>query len=115
MENVMNVLIVKFALQGIDDESYAALTRQAAPGIAESPGLITKMWLDGRESGQYGGVYLFECREAIDRYLASPPIAGFFASGVCRNVEIEIHDILEPASAITSGPLAGQFAASLAA
>jgi hypothetical protein len=66
MEFDMNVLIVKFSLQGINHETYAGFSVEAAPGVAEAPGLLTKAWLSKPETNEYGGVYLFKSREAID-------------------------------------------------
>ena len=101
----MNVLIVKFSLQGIDHESYAGMSLEVAPGVAEAPGLLVKAWLSRPEANEYGGVYLFESREAIEGYLASPLIQAFFETGPVTNVRIEIFDTLGPATSITSGLL----------
>jgi quinol monooxygenase YgiN len=101
----MNVLIVKFSLQGIDHETYAGFSLEVAPGVAETPGLFTKAWLSKPETNEYGGVYLFESREAIDAYLTSPAIQAFFETGPCTNVGIEVFDTLEPATSMTSRPL----------
>jgi hypothetical protein len=105
MELDMNVLIVKFSLKGIDHETYAGFSLEMAPGVAEAPGLLTKAWLSKPEINEYGGVYLFESREAIEAYLSSPAIRAFFETGPCTNMRTEIFDTLEPATSITSGPL----------
>jgi hypothetical protein len=111
----MKVLIIRFRLQGVDHETYATTAGQLAPEIARAPGLVTKWWIDGAETGTYGGVYLFTDQQAIDQYLTSPTIAGFVSSGVPIDLQTEILDVLSAATAITAGPVAGSFPAKAAA
>ncbi|MBX3069499.1 MAG: YdhR family protein [Thermomicrobiales bacterium] len=111
----MKVLIVRFRLQGVDHEMYVATAEQLASEIARSPGLVTKWWVDGAETGTYGGVYLFTDQQAIEQYLASPTIAGFVSSGVPVDLQTEVLDVLAAATAITAGPLAGSFPVKAAA
>lgn len=111
----MNVLVVRFRLNGLDHEAYAAAASQMAPEIAQAPGLVTKWWIDGAATGVYGGVYLFTNQESIDQYLASPGVAGFFASGVPVDLQSEVFDVLDAPTAITAGPVAASFIAQVAA
>lgn len=102
----MNALIVKFRLDSIDDAKYVAMSEQWAASVAQVPGLIAKAWLRDAEAGQYGGMYLFESRAAISAYLESPLIQSFASSGMVTNLNAEVFDLVEPATTITSGPIA---------
>jgi quinol monooxygenase YgiN len=106
----MNVLFVKFSLKGMDDETFYGFTVEAAPAIAEVPGLISKAWLVDPDTGQYGGSYLFEDREAIEAYMQSPIIQDWIAAGNYDNLSVEIFDTLEPATSVTSMAILRGFA-----
>lgn len=111
----MNVLIVRFRLQGVDHDTYEKTAGQLAPEIARTPGLVTKWWIDGAETGVYGGVYLFTDQHSIDQYLASSTIVGFLSSGVPVDLQTEILDVMDAATAITAGPVAASFPVGVAA
>jgi putative monooxygenase ydhR len=76
----MHVLIINFTLDGLDEKGYRDVCADLAPAFAALPGLTAKIWLADPEKNTYGGVYLFEDREAMEGYLASDLLAGVGAS-----------------------------------
>ncbi len=73
----MQVLIVNFKLNGMTHDELVAAATEHGPVFRDGvPGLIEKVFLDGEESGIYGGVYKFEDRPSLDTYLASEIWAG---------------------------------------
>lgn len=67
----MHAQIVTFTLNDLDEAGYRALGAELAPAYATLPGLLTKVWLASPETNTYGGVYLWDDRAAMDRYLGS--------------------------------------------
>jgi hypothetical protein len=74
----MHVQVVNFNLKGMNYEEYRATFDPTAPIIADLPGLISKVWLENKETNTYGGVLLWRDREAmaaamqIEPYLSLP-------------------------------------------
>ena len=67
----MHVQIVEFQLNDTTEEQYRAMCAELAPAFSELPGLLAKVWLADIPSGTYGGVYLWESRQAMEDYKAS--------------------------------------------
>jgi hypothetical protein len=68
-----------------------------AHDIANEPGLVWKIWLEDRESGHAGGVYLFEdaataqrYREKHERRLAASGLTGVTANAFSVNPELSL-------------------------
>ena len=101
----MQILIVTFNLNGIDEAAYRGLTEQVAPVFPGVPGLLSKIWLADRSSNTYGGVYVFSSREAVQGYLDSEIVAGLRANPSIANVEARVFDTIEAATRVTQGPL----------
>lgn len=90
----------------IPTEDFKAASLKAAEPISQMPGLIWKVWIYDEENRHGGGIYLFESREAVDAYLATPMVDAFRNNPVLSNLSIKVFDIGEEASAITRAPLA---------
>ena len=103
----MHVLIVNFNLKGIDEAQYSAMCDQIATAFAAVPGLLSKVWLKDSASGNYGGVYLFQDREAFERYKRSDLCQKVATHPNLANVSMKDFDILEAPTRVTNGLLAG--------
>lgn len=101
----MQILIVTFALDGLDPEAYAAHCAKVAPRFAALPGLIAKLWLADPATNTYGGVYLWEHRAALEAYLASDLVQGMRANPAFANLTMRTFATLPEATAQTTGPL----------
>ncbi len=77
----------------------------AAQPIADTPGLLWKVWLMNEADQATGGIYLFESEEALQAYLAGPIVASMKSNPVLSNLSVKVYDVLERHSAITRGPL----------
>ena len=60
----MHIQVINFELN-IPHEDYIAGATEAASVFAEMPGLISKHWLGDKENQIYGGVYVWESKEAF--------------------------------------------------
>ena len=99
----MHLQIFNFHLEGMNDEAYRALCDELAPAFAAVPGLRSKVWLADRAGNTYGGVYVWESRDAMNQFAASelcsavvnhPNLAGI------RSIDFEV---LEAPTRVTRG------------
>jgi len=77
----------------------------AAQPIADTPGLIWKVWVMNEAGREAGGIYLFESEDAAHAYLSGPIVAALKASPDYSNISAKLFDVLESHSAITKGPV----------
>jgi heme-degrading monooxygenase HmoA len=102
------IQIVTFNLAGLEPEDYAAHCEQVAPRFAELPGLRAKIWVAQPETNTYGGVYVWESREAMAAYVDGPQFAALLANEGMVDVTDRHFDVLAAPTAITAaGRLAG--------
>ena len=78
-------------------EEYSSL----AHSIANVPGLICKVWTENPETGEAGGIYLFENEASLDSYLTGK-IERLKASGIDA-VRARKFDVNERLTEITRG------------
>jgi quinol monooxygenase YgiN len=76
----VHVQIVNFSLKDLSEDGYRALGAELAPAYGSLPGLLAKVWLASPETNSYGGVYLWEDRAAMERYLASDLLKSVMSS-----------------------------------
>lgn len=63
-------LVFRFPFPGPWGEGFTEHARGLAADIAAEPGLRWKLWLEDRENGHAGGIYLFEDAATAERYRA---------------------------------------------
>ncbi len=99
----MYVQVVNFNLKDITEQDYRAMCDQAAPVFAAMPGLIAKYWLADAETNTYGGVYIWESREALDGYRNGKVFAGVKGNPHLTNVTSREYGILDAPTRVTRG------------
>ena len=77
----------------------------AAQPIADTPGLLWKVWLMNEAESEAGGIYLFETESAVQSYLAGPMVAALKASPVLSKISAKVFDVMAYHSAVTRAPL----------
>jgi len=102
----MHVLIINFNLRGIDDAQYARLCDDVAPAFAAVPGLASKLWIKNSDTGTYGGVYIFESRDALNRFQASDLFRAIAVNKNFAHITANDFEILEEPTRVTHGLLA---------
>jgi hypothetical protein len=100
----MHALFVSYVLRGSDPVQHSELCEQLAPAVAAVPGLLAKTWLTNRETGRFGGFYVFASREAFERYVASELYDTLLSSGSVAAVSASDFSIAELPTALTRGP-----------
>jgi hypothetical protein len=63
------LLQIDFPMDGPWGEEMATAYGKLAETIAETPGLVWKIWTENAETGEGGGIYLFEDQTSLERYL----------------------------------------------
>jgi hypothetical protein len=76
-----------------------------AQPIADTPGLVWKVWLVNETKKEAGGIYLFESEDAANAYVGSPIVAALKASPAVSNISAKMFSVLGEHSAITRAPL----------
>lgn len=99
----MEILIVNFSLDGIDERQYLALCDEIAPAFAAVPGLVSKVWLADPEAGVYGGVYTFASADALDAFLASELFSGVGATPGLAGIGVRRFKVIAEPTAVTRG------------
>jgi heme-degrading monooxygenase HmoA len=102
--NVMHVLIVNFGLDGISEEQYGGLAESVAPAFADLPGLVSKAWLANEETNIYGGVYIWQDRQAMEAYKQSDIYKGMANNPHFKDVTVKDFAVLENPTRTTRGP-----------
>lgn len=67
----MYVTYVTFNLSGIDESAYSEAVKTLAPGYAQVPGLLSKVWIKQSKIGAYGGIYFWASKSHYENYQES--------------------------------------------
>ena len=91
----MHIQVINFNLEGINRAEYEAVCDELAGAFAALPGLISKHWLADEENNTYGGVYIWETRDAYEAYLNSELFVGVGANPALLNIVSNDFDVIE--------------------
>jgi quinol monooxygenase YgiN len=99
----MHILIINFSLEGIDEEQYSEQVESVAPAYASLLGLVSKTWLANQETNTYGGVYVWQDREAMENYLQTEIFKGMVDNPYLGEVTARDFAVLEGPTQVTRG------------
>ncbi len=88
-------------ISGAEWKETAASLAQA---FADLPGLQWKLWMLNEETGEAGGIYLFEDETARQGFLNGPLAAQVKAAPFLRDLSIKQFEVMEEVSEITRAP-----------
>jgi len=77
---------------------------EEAQFLANIPGLLWKIWLLNRETGDAGGIYLFADEATIEDYIQGPVVAQFLSDPMWT-ANVKVFDFLPTPSAVTRAPV----------
>jgi len=97
----MHILIINFNLHELSREQYEGVCDELASTFAAVPGLISKTWLANEETNTYGGVYLWEDKQAMLNYQDSELYAGIGANPALVNITATDFEVIEAPSKVT--------------
>ena len=94
---MLTALIFHFPFPGPWGEAFTEYARDIARDVAGEPGLVWKLWLENRETGQAGGIYLFadaanaaRYREKHERRLVAKGLLGATVNAFSVNAELSV-------------------------
>ena len=99
----MHIQIITFSLEGISEEAYRQQVEAVAPAFADLPSLISKTWLANEETNTYGGVYVWQDREAMEAYKDTDIYEGMMGNPNFKDVSVRDFAVLEAPTRITRG------------
>ena len=99
----MHIQIINFNLDGINRDEYETACHGVAGDFASLPGLISKHWLANEENNTYGGVYIWENKEAMQSYLGSDLFRSVSTNPAFLNAESKDFEVIADLSEITRG------------
>lgn len=99
----MHVQIINFALRGITEQDYVSMCESLAPAFASLPGLVGKTWLANRDTGTFGGVYVWEDRQAMERFAKTDLFNAVATHPNLENVRSVDFDVLDAPTRVTRG------------
>jgi hypothetical protein len=97
------LLQIDFPFQGPWGAEMSAAMQGLARSIAQEPGLLWKIWTENPETGEAGGIYLFNDRPSAEAYLAmhTERLVGF---GI-PHVNAKLFEVNRELSAIDGAPI----------
>jgi heme-degrading monooxygenase HmoA len=67
----MYLQVVTYGLGGVSESEYLDVANEVAPRFSGMPGLQAKIWLEDRDLGRYGALYVWDDKESMERFMAS--------------------------------------------
>ncbi|MFD6856084.1 monooxygenase [Rhodococcus sp. NPDC060090] len=94
------LLQMDFPTEGPFGPAMTEAFTELAESINDEPGFLWKVWTENSDTGEAGGVYLFESRETAQRYLDKHTgrLGGF-------GITAKIFEVNEALSAINHAPV----------
>lgn len=86
-------------------EAFTAAMEGSAAVVAETPGLLWKVWSDDPRAGLATGSYLFASRESARFYVDHVFPAGPPSKEGVAEVEVRVMEVMEGPSSLTRAPL----------
>jgi hypothetical protein len=94
---MLTALLFRFRFHGPWGKDLTEHTHELARDIASEHGLVWKLWLENRETGHAGGIYLFENAAAAERYrekherrLSAMGLAGVATNAFSVNADLSL-------------------------
>ena len=98
------VLQVNFKLTVPADE-WNRIAESLTETFANLAGMQWKIWMLNEETGEAGGVYLFESDAALQAFLNGPIPPQIAAAPFLTNLSVKHYDVMAKVSAATRAPV----------
>ncbi|MDI9914189.1 YdhR family protein [Rhodococcus sp. IEGM 1379] len=90
----MWIVSMRMKIEASDEETERK-SREGFEKFRALEGLTQKYYIRNHETGELGGVYLFETKEAVDAYVNGPIVASVAERfGVIGEVKLEVVEVL---------------------
>lgn len=95
--------IFRYTLEMPADSYTKNFVDPYAKEIAAAPGLVSKTWMANFDSKEFASFYIWESKEAMDAFMASPAIGRVAAEPFLKDLNITAIPVMEAPSKITRG------------
>jgi heme-degrading monooxygenase HmoA len=92
---MMHIQVVTYSVEEVADADFIEANMEFADAMSAVPGLLAKIWLKGPGGGEYGGVYLWQDREAYERFTASDLWASVLTDDSISNIESRDYAVMD--------------------
>lgn len=99
----MHILVIDFQLEGMSVGEFYELCHELSPIWAQIPGLTSKVWLEDSETNAYGGVYIWESKEAMNDFLRSELFEAIANNQNFVNATVKDYGVIEAPTRVTRG------------
>jgi hypothetical protein len=101
----MHIQIINFKLKGVTEADYANLANDLAPAFAAVPGLVRKVWLANSETGTYGGVYVWQDKQAMEDFATTELFNSVATHPNLDDISSVDFGVLEGPTGVTRGSI----------
>lgn len=101
----MHVQIINFHLKGVTTAEYGKLCNDLAPAFAALPGLLAKVWLADAAANTYGGVYLWQDRQAMESFTKTDLFRSVATHPNLADITSKDFAVMEAPTRVTRGTL----------
>jgi len=101
----MHVQIINFRLKDVSEADYAGLCDNLAPNYAAVPGLVRKIWLANSDTGTYGGVYVWESKQAMEDFAKTELFNSVATHPNLDGITSTDFDVLPGPTQVTNGSI----------
>ncbi len=99
----MHIAILNFQLKNTTVAQFRKQCDELAPALAQTPGLISKVWLADATGNTYGGVYTWKDRAAFQAFTQSDLAKTMFNNPSIVDVTVRDYAVLEGPTKVTRG------------
>ena len=101
----MHIAILTFQLKNLTAEQFRTQCDELAPRLADTPGLLSKVWLADATANTYGGVYTWRDRAAFQAFAHSDFAKSLTQNPNLANAALRDFEVLEGPTRVTRGAL----------
>ena len=91
----MHVQIATYTMPEISDDEFTEVNQEFASMMAEVPGLLAKIWLKAPNGSVYGGVYLWQDRQAHEEFVGGELWASVLSDDSMSDLQSHDYDVME--------------------
>lgn len=91
----MHVQIATYTMPEISDDEFIEANQEFASMMADVPGLLAKIWLKAPDGNVYGGVYLWQDREAYEEFVGGELWASVLSDDSMSDLQSHDYDVME--------------------
>lgn len=97
----MHVQVVTYRMADISEPEFIEANREFAEVMAAVPGLLAKVWLKDSDRNLFGGMYLWQDREAYEDFVAGELWAEVQADPTLSELSSSDYAVMESLTELT--------------